>query len=323
MSKNQQKTGLASFLKKAKAYLHIGARHHAHKAKTAAAHLSKPALAAGAVTLLMSVISLVTGPLFNTILRYRAEPSVVQLSLPGIGHGSGFHVASKSGKRYIITNNHVCDMASQNGYLVASNQGSSPVTYNVRILKQSDKTDLCAVEAIPGVSPLSVSKSVATWDEMYITGYPGRMGLTVFKANALESMTADFLNGIIDEGKRMTPPSENAKSSTNPLRNFAQNSPYYTTGDSEFLTEQQCKKHGYHSIIEEEMELFIFKMKVKLCISSVRVIMASNHIFAGNSGGPVFNIFQQVSGVAVGQDGNKMGLVIPASDLTQFISELE
>lgn len=77
--------------------------------------------------------------------------TTVQLS-----HGTGFIAAGKSGKKYLITNWHVCKI--------------DPIGQS--IVRYSSTKDLCAVNAPQQDPALKLAKSVRVGQTVYTRGYP-------------------------------------------------------------------------------------------------------------------------------------------------------
>ena len=85
------------------------------------------------------------------------------LNPDGFGGGTGFHVTTKLGNTYILTNKHVCELAKYNSknqpYVEIVNGHSTTIK---RVLHMYNKHDLCLVEPIfrSGISRISDSVDV-------------------------------------------------------------------------------------------------------------------------------------------------------------------
>lgn len=87
----------------------------------------------------------------------------------GSGSGGTGFLVNDSGKRFILTNAHVCGLA-ENGYLLIGYDGS---LYALKVLKKYEMNDLCAIEPIPGErAGMSIASYVELHQRVYVTGHP-------------------------------------------------------------------------------------------------------------------------------------------------------
>lgn len=101
--------------------------------------------------------------------------------------GTGFSVKAPSGKRYLLTNKHVCALADQTGRLEVEFPNLSR-KYKRRIIEISSEHDLCLVESLPSFkTALSVSKGVITGEGIYVVGHPKLYALTVAEGEFIEN----------------------------------------------------------------------------------------------------------------------------------------
>lgn len=83
-----------------------------------------------------------------------AGPSV-SILLGDSGGGTGFQL-SHNGKRYTVTNSHVCALADAHGYMTAQlNDGQ---LRRLKVIKDSDITDLCLLEPLNELPALILSR---------------------------------------------------------------------------------------------------------------------------------------------------------------------
>lgn len=112
------------------------------------------------------------------------------------GGGTGFHVQTPSGKTYILTNDHICEM-SNDGYLtVSSSEQSRPIPR--RIIERSSVTDLCLVEPLPNVGGLDVASSVDTGEIVAVVGHPKLLPLTMSRGEVIGEVDVIILDHIMD-----------------------------------------------------------------------------------------------------------------------------
>lgn len=89
--------------------------------------------------------------------------------------GTGFAVRYK-GKVYTLTNDHVCRLAVNN-HMVAKIQSTNETLF-LRVLDQSEKTDLCLLEGIPSMIGITIGDP-SDYYYLYILGHPRLMPLTL------------------------------------------------------------------------------------------------------------------------------------------------
>jgi len=97
--------------------------------------------------------------------------------------GSGFFIETEKEDTYILTNRHICKL-SKNGYMDIVVPGSEKV-FKQKILKLSDKYDLCVIESIKGIEGLSLADDVEISETISIVGHPKLQPLTVSKGELI------------------------------------------------------------------------------------------------------------------------------------------
>lgn len=129
------------------------------------------------------LISFETPTLHRKFIRSKAESSTVLIY--GLeGKGSGSHVKLSNGKIVILTNKHVCEMTGPLMVKAEDKELSIPR----KIIKISDVTDLCALEAIPGESALTLGSEPKNGDELYTLGHPRGESLNVSKGEMFDKL---------------------------------------------------------------------------------------------------------------------------------------
>lgn len=99
-------------------------------------------------------------------------------------HGTGFLVAGKSGKKYIMTNDHVCK--NKPGLFVRNDYYFFPA----KIVHQNGKADLCLLDSPDfDLSPIQITKKEPlTNDLIYSLGFPAQQNL-IFSEGILSNIT--------------------------------------------------------------------------------------------------------------------------------------
>jgi len=150
------------------------------------------------VTILYGAIS--APQIHNQYLRYEVGESVVQVLHPEkFGGGTGFAVQGKSGKEYIMTNRHVCEVGV-NGFVRIK---TSNREFIKRILYKDTVHDLCLIEGLKGLSPLSMGSDQSIGDTMYVVGHPGLRKLTTSSG---EYIGREFVELLFNVEKRQQCP---------------------------------------------------------------------------------------------------------------------
>ena len=104
----------------------------------------------------------------RSYLRYKMKDVVYVTNLTSTGGGTGWITTTKSGRKVIITNTHVCKGAGFNGQVKIDH------SQIVDIIKEFPQHDLCAI-AIPSdrdTNGFSIAKSVEYGEEVFTLGHP-------------------------------------------------------------------------------------------------------------------------------------------------------
>lgn len=116
-------------------------------------------------------------------IRNTSNNVVKLVSDKGYG-GTGFIVTGKSGKRYILTNHHIC---ADNRMLFATYRND---LYVLPVVKSFTKNDLCAVEAPSSASRgFSIASSVKLGERVYAVGHPFLEPITVTQGELSSNIT--------------------------------------------------------------------------------------------------------------------------------------
>lgn len=100
--------------------------------------------------------------------------------------GTGFSVKAESGRRYILTNKHICSLANDRGELKVEFPGLKR-RYSRRIIEINENHDLCLVESLPSFrKALSVAKGLERGETVFVVGHPKLYGLTVKEGEYVE-----------------------------------------------------------------------------------------------------------------------------------------
>jgi len=136
--------------------------------------LSKTVVKIALIALLFAYI-----PLFQDYYYYdykgESIVKVVRTSNSNSG-GTGFQIKAPSGKLYILTNKHVCQVKDHYGKVrVITSTGDEQL---LKVVKEYADHDLCLIEPFPGLRPLGIAKNIYTAEKVYLIGHPRLAPLT-------------------------------------------------------------------------------------------------------------------------------------------------
>lgn len=225
--------------------------------------------------------------LHNIYLRSAVGSNVVEVLKTDsmgkpLGGGTGFQI-KHLGKKYIITNAHVCDMY-QGGSMATLLLPDGSMTKSP-ILEVSEETDLCAIKGIESLGVIPIGNSVSIGEGIYTVGHPHLMPLNVAPGDILGQQVFQVGLGVIGMD----------------------------------ITKEQCSKPK-NRIVSVDMGMF---GSMDVCIEEVNAYQTTSVTLPGNSGSPVVNWKGEVIGVLFAGDNDvHWGLVITLYDLKDFINNL-
>ena len=147
-----------------------------------------------ALVALVITVSLETPHLYKGYMRNIAEENVVRIV--GInGMGTGFHVQIE-GKTYLLTNKHVCNMA---GPLKVEKYGAKEGIVR-KVIKRSNKHDLCIMEALPGVEGIRIGSDAENGDTVYTLGHPRGDALNVASGEKFDDKDIHIGEEVSEDG---------------------------------------------------------------------------------------------------------------------------
>lgn len=245
-------------------------------------------------------------------MRDMIGKSVVRLSpvrpVDGVlrsGSGTGFHVIAPSGKIYLMTNRHVCNMAV-NGKLWAISSGNSDA-HEVSVITSSDSFDLCLMTPVPGLSGIKVGSNPTAGQSVGYLGHPRGQPRTFSVGEVVGADAISINAGVI--GKQITEEQCRTKDS-------------YITEMPEILTLIMDMQRG--STVSPDLAshpLLRGQKKVRVCFQRNRAMYTTLFIYPGASGSPVIDFFGRLVGVvyaAPPQGG--WGFAVMMSDIKTILN---
>ena len=217
------------------------------------------------------------------------------------GGGTGFAVKAPSGESYILTNDHVCEVSRDGRTVLVTGPDGQSMRRN--IIAHDENSDLCLIEAMPGVEGLDIAWNTPTpGDIIRVVGHPRLMPTHVSTGEMTGQQTIKVDLGPIS----VVNPKTGAIEQIDP--------------EEGGVLPEQCMlpKHSQEDV---ELDYMFFKLKVKFCVLTVEnAYTTSVVIHPGNSGSPVINFWGNVVGVVFAADGTNWGRMVPLHDVKRFLS---
>ncbi len=207
------------------------------------------------------------------------------------GGGTGF-VIETNGKRYTLTNKHICRIADKKGYLYYDTQDGRRGI--IKVIKKFKDHDLCVMEAVPGVRALNIASDIERHEKLWLVGHPGLRALTLENGYFVGNTTIRMW------GK--CPKAENRRQ----LIKFL-----------DIKTPESLREIFNY-------EEFLIKLLRGECIVPTSAAHLNNISYGGNSGSPVLNKWGNIVGVlfAGSPSHNTNSYMVPLKHIKQFLNEL-
>jgi len=243
-------------------------------------------------TLLTVLFVTVYGPqLHSTFMRKYVGDKVVSIYGERSG-GTGFHVQTKSGKTVIMTNNHICNLASSNEELtVVDRSGKKHIR---KVLFRHKFHDLCMVEPLEKLSGLATAMSTYVGEIAGIIGHPGLRPLSLSRGEIIGSLNISLIVG----------------------ENLSEDRCFGTN----YTTEQIVAKLKLPPMLG--MMLYAQGIYTICFAENLNSVMFNGISYGGNSGSPVVNVFGNVVGVLyAGGKHSTDAYLVPLPILQEFLNE--
>lgn len=209
--------------------------------------------------------------------------NVVTLINSNGGGGTGFLVRGKSGTRYILTNNHICQSA-ESSPLVAIYRGDKYVVFPI---KSYSGNDLCIVEAPKSVKDsFRIARSVKFGERVYSIGHPLLEPDTVSQGELSASVIITVPVGI--------------------------NTPV-----------DKCTGDTYELIDMSSNPMALIFGVMNICLRHLPSNSSTVPILPGNSGSPVVNIYGNVVAVVFAANASGVhSYMVPLNAVKAFLQDL-
>ena len=263
--------------------------------------LSKSTIAA------LSILGIVAcgALLFESYIYDYKGASVVKLTRTHLGRsgGTGFAITAPSGKKYTLTNAHICRIAKS---LVAHKQDGS--TQKVKVVKIYENHDLCIMEPVDGLRSLKIANNIFSHERVWLVGHPALRGLTLESGHFVGTQ-------IITLMTRCTPLEVN---------NYVSK---LTSRMKEIEKKLKNAKNSVDSIkLSFEYIELIFQLqraRMGYCLKRLESQHINNIAYGGNSGSPVVDKFGNVIGVlfAGRRDQPTASYTVPLKEIKEFLKD--
>lgn len=230
---------------------------------------------------MVAAIAIQAPRMHYSYIRNHVKKNLFTITNPERTHGgTGFQVKAPSGKPYILTNAHVCGVGVDGNVSVTDENGN---TIKLKIIESSNFTDLCVVEAYPGVEGLSIASNSNIGEIVYTVGHPKLYPTTLSQGEFIGVAEVEVLDHILKDKK----------------------------------DEETCKLPKNRI---KEIDMFFFKLKA--CIIDIYANYSNIIILPGNSGSPTVNFYGNLVGVAFAGDNDAhWGLFITLNDIHKFLEK--
>ena len=218
----------------------------------------------------------------DTYIRH----NVLLLINPLKGSCTGEQIVYK-GQTFVLTAAHCADLAVD-GKITAVSEGGSKV--DLKIIKESDTTDLLLLEGFPGLPGISVADR--SWRHEEIRTLTHGKGHDTYKTvgELLERKIVDVMirQTFLDPRFKFPP-------------NFCPSKPKFRV-----------------AVIEQDF--FVFSAKTAVCLLHIELQATQAMIMPGSSGGPALDAYGQLVGVVSAGDGT-FGQFVPLHMIKKFLAE--
>lgn len=246
----------------------------------------------------VATMSLMAPQMRDYWLRDKVGSKSYRIVQPGAGMGTGFAIKAPSGNSYILTNDHVCEMSTDQLHLLVVDDHGEYIPRT--ILHRSDKTDLCLLEGMPGVEGLTLSASApAEGDPLNAVGHPSGYLTTLTKGSLIMRKDVEIFVGIISIK--------------------AENGDPISIGD--LLSEKECSKPK-NRILEVKRYSPFGSVTLKVCLNVTKDAYFTTILGQpGSSGSAVVNNWGEVVAVLFAGDRSGWSILVSHDDIKDFLKK--
>jgi S1-C subfamily serine protease len=226
---------------------------------------------------------------------------------PYQGGGTGFYLKGPSGKTYIMTNRHVCNLST--GTTLWATASGSKASREVKIIEKSNNADLCILEASPSVTGLAIGSRLSLGQTIAYLGYPRLQPQTFTTGEAVGEQTITVFAGVIN--KKMTRAQCQTKDS------FIRSVPKLFLLSREYADDDSLD-YDIDWAAEDLQDLK--KQKVQVCYTRGKSLVTTLMIYPGASGSPVFDFFGNIVAVVYASPSKGgWGYAVPLANINEIM----
>jgi S1-C subfamily serine protease len=219
------------------------------------------------------------------------------------GMGTGFHVVAPSGKTYIVTNWHVCQLKDSSNHVNV--KPISGMMKSRKVIKEYKYHDLCLVEGLDDAKGIKLGNEISVGQKVSLVGHPRGNDLTIQNGEyigdnniqiAYENMSKDFCgkgNEFID-----------LKPIVEEIRGRLERKESITFQDMMILMQYES---GTRTV----------------CIRKLNTNQLTTISYPGNSGSPVVNVWGNLVGVLFAGNGGAIteSFIVPLKIVKDFLKD--
>lgn len=268
-------------------------------------------------TATVSAISILAPMAHKAFLRQYVGKKVVMMTNVNpetsqqYGGGTGFHVTAPSGKVYIVTNRHVCQV-SKNGIMYAAVRGNSSYQ-KVKIIEKSNFSDLCLVEPLPGIDGLKVAQEPSVGQHVAILGHPNLQPRTLTEGEVVGYDTQSMAIGVIGRDGFTAQDCNNKDTKVVEVPDFL-----------EEIKKRFKDIYGsdMFDVLSPHVTPTAKKTSIKICVARNLTLVTTAMAYHGSSGSPLVDFYGRIVGVVNSIAGDRVwARTMTVSDLQRFLSK--
>lgn len=253
--------------------------------------------------LLLTLIALASATsltLYESFLYDYKGASVVMITKTTAGRsgGTGSVVVAPSGKKYTLTNAHICRMGKN---LIAHKQNGE--TQEIKVIEIYRDHDLCIMEPVDGLRPLKIAKNIILHERVWLIGHPALRPLTLESGHFVGMMDISLSTTcskleIEEQRKQILKELEK-------LKNEVDMDPILKMLKMILLLDR------------------LYQFKYNRCIKTVETQHINNIAYGGNSGSPVVDKFGNIIGLlfAGSRSQPTASFVVPLYEIHKFLED--
>lgn len=232
------------------------------------------------ITLIIGAGVLKAPELHYNYIRSKVQKTTVMVTNAArTSGGSGSHVVAPSGRVYILTNAHVCNLSKTKEIYITDDFGR---TIPRRIIEVSDFTDLCLVEPLPNYKgALKIGSEPNPGQIVAAIGHPSLMPTTMSRGEVIGQQEVDVTDHIMDPSDK----------------------------------EDKCNLPKNKIVDVDD----IFFGSFKVCTIHINANLTTAVILPGSSGSPLIDFWGRMVGVMFAGNRANWGVAVTQNDVQRFL----